>query len=109
MAVTYTYELATPAHTAVTVRYEAQSTGNVRVNHRLPRRKDAVLPDSGLEWALPGEFSHLRYYGLGPGDAYPIHCSGVRPGRSGKHPRQDYAPCLVPQESGNHAGCPLGW
>nr|WP_279741636.1 DUF6318 family protein [Rothia sp. RSM386] len=101
VAVTYTYELATPAHTAVTVRYEAQSTGNVRVTIDYPGEKDAPsLPAFGLEWALPGEFSHLRYYGLGPGDSYPDRCSGVRLGVWESTPEQDYAPYLVPQESG---------
>lgn len=105
VAVTYTYELATPAHTAVTVRYEAQSAGNVRVTIDYPGEKDAPsLPAFGLEWALPGEFSHLRYYGLGPGDSYPDRCSGVRLGVWESTPEQDYAPYLVPQESGNHMG-----
>ena len=44
VAVTYTYELATPAHTAVTVRYEAQSTGNVRVTIDYPRREGRTVP-----------------------------------------------------------------
>lgn len=53
----------------------------MRVTIDYPGEKDAPsLPAFGLEWALPGEFSHLRYYGLGPGDSYPDRCSGVRLG-----------------------------
>ena len=45
----------------------------MRVTIDYPGEKDAPsLPAFGLEWALPGEFSHLRYYGLGPGDSTPI-------------------------------------
>ena len=59
----------------------------MRVTIDYPGEKDAPsLPAFGLEWALPGEFSHLRYYGLGPGDSYPRPLQRRPPGRVGKAP-----------------------
>ena len=84
MAVTYTYELATPLTPLRYVQHEAQSTGNVRVTIDYPGEKDAPsLPAFGLEWALPGEFSHLRCYGLGPRRLLPDCCAAPA---CGKHP-----------------------
>ncbi len=55
---TYTYELAIPQHTKVTVRYVADKDGRVELDVEYPGEKNGGLPTIpafGIEWALPVE------------------------------------------------------
>ena len=46
----------------------------------------------------------MRYYGLGPEETYADRSSGARLGVWETTAARDYAPYLVPQETGNHRG-----
>jgi beta-galactosidase len=100
---TYVYELATPQRTRVTVAYTADTTGrvNLRVNYPGKEGELPTMPAFGIEWALPVEYSRLRFFGAGPEETY----------RDRKHAKlgiwstdafADHAPYLMPQETGNH-------
>lgn len=100
---TYVYELATPQRTRVTVAYTADTTGrvNLRVNYPGKEGELPTMPAFGIEWALPVEYSRLRFFGVGPEETY----------RDRKHAKlgiwstdafADHAPYLMPQETGNH-------
>lgn len=100
---TYVYELATPQRTRVTVAYTADTTGrvNLRVDYPGEEGELPTMPAFGIEWALPVEYSRLRFFGAGPEETY----------RDRKHAKlgiwstdafADHAPYLMPQETGNH-------
>lgn len=100
---TYVYELATPQRTRVTVAYTADTTGrvNLRVDYPGEEGELPTMPAFGIEWALPVEYSKLRFFGAGPEETY----------RDRKHAKlgiwstdafADHAPYLMPQETGNH-------
>ena len=70
---TYTYELAIPQRTKVTVRYVADTAGLVSLDVEYPGEKNGDLPTIpafGIEWALPVEYANLRFYGAGPEETY---------------------------------------
>lgn len=105
VTVTYVYELATPAKSRVTLRYAIDSDVRIRLTADYPGEAHApTIPAFGVEWALPGELRHLRYYGLGPEETYADRSSGARLGVWETTAARDYAPYLVPQETGNHRG-----
>lgn len=100
---TYVYELATPQRTRVTVAYTADTTGrvNLRVDYPGEEGELPTMPAFGIEWALPVEYSRLRFFGAGPEETY----------RDRKHAKlgiwstdafAGHAPYLMPQETGNH-------
>ncbi|MBF9690066.1 glycoside hydrolase family 2 TIM barrel-domain containing protein [Bifidobacterium dentium] len=100
---TYVYELATPQRTRVTVAYTADTAGrvNLRVDYPGEEGELPTMPAFGIEWALPVEYSKLRFFGAGPEETY----------RDRKHAKlgiwstdafADHAPYLMPQETGNH-------
>ena len=101
---TYTYELAIPQRTKVTVRYVADTAGLVSLDVEYPGEKNGDLPTIpafGIEWALPVEYANLRFYGAGPEETYADrrHAKlGVWSTTAG----DDCAPYLLPQETGNH-------
>lgn len=105
VTVTYVYELATPAKSRVTLRYAIDSDVRIRLIADYPGEAHApTIPAFGVEWALPGELRHLRYYGLGPEETYADRSSGARLGVWETTAARNYAPYLVPQETGNHRG-----
>jgi beta-galactosidase len=101
---TYTYELAIPQHTKVAVRYVADTDGRVELDVEYPGEKNGGLPTIpafGIEWALPVEYSNLRFYGVGPEETYADR-KHAKLGVWSTDAHRDRAPYLLPQETGNH-------
>ncbi|RSX49491.1 glycoside hydrolase family 2 TIM barrel-domain containing protein [Bifidobacterium callimiconis] len=102
---TYTYELAEPNRTHVTVRYEVADDGTVHLTASYPGGVDApTLPAFGLEWTLPAEYENLKFYGLGQDETYLDRKHGGKLGVFATTAADSVAPYLVPQETGNHEG-----
>lgn len=102
---TYTYELADAAHTPVVVRYEIDAALRIHLTAEYPGEADAAtLPAFGLEWMLPVQYDHLRFYGLGPEETYADRLHGAKLGIFERTAAEDFAPYLIPQETGNHEG-----
>ncbi|MDU6641330.1 MAG: beta-galactosidase, partial [Alloscardovia omnicolens] len=101
---TYTYTLATAAHTPVTVVWEVDSSARIHLtatfsgNHNEPSNPLAF----GLEWMLPASYTHTRFYGLGPEESYADRHNGVKLGVWSTTIFDDVQPYLLPQETGNH-------
>ena len=107
LTATYTYELADPAHTPVTIRYEVDAALRVHLTAEYPGSSDAnaaTLPAFGLEWMLPAVYDQLTFYGLGPEETYADRLHGAKLGVFSRTAAEDCAPYLVPQETGNHEG-----
>ncbi|NEG69459.1 glycoside hydrolase family 2 TIM barrel-domain containing protein [Bifidobacterium choloepi] len=99
----YTFELACPQRPLVTVRYRATADGTLRLTATYPGDVDAAtIPAFGLEWALPASVDRLRWYGRGPAETYRDRKAGGKLGIFESTAADDFAPYLVPQETGNH-------
>ncbi|OZG60135.1 beta-galactosidase [Bifidobacterium myosotis] len=105
LAAVYRYELADTAHTPVTVRYEVDAALRVHLTAEYPGEASAAsLPAFGLEWMLPAQYDRLKFYGYGPEETYADRLHGAKLGVFSRTAAEDFAPYLVPQETGNHEG-----
>lgn len=103
----YTYRLANPHHTPVTLSYQVDSTARVHLHLSYPgsaEEQTPSLPAFGLEWALPARYSNLTYYGFGDDENYQDRREGSHLGIFSTTAQQEFAPYLLPQETGNHEG-----
>ncbi|WP_037683348.1 glycoside hydrolase family 2 TIM barrel-domain containing protein [Streptomyces cellulosae] len=61
------------------------------------------LPRLGVRMAVPGRLGRVRWFGLGPGEAYPDSRSAARVGRFSSTVDALQTPYVVPQENGARA------
>ena len=59
------------------------------------------LPRLGVALTLPGEYDHVEWFGLGPGEAYRDTANAARVGRFRKPVADLQTPYVRPQENGN--------
>ena len=99
----YTYELATPQCTKVTVGYTADTTGRLNLHVEYPGESGELptIPAFGIEWTLPVQYSNLRFFGAGPEETYQDR-KHAKLGVWSTDAFKDHAPYLMPQETGNH-------
>ena len=99
----YTYELATPQRTKVTVGYTADTTGRLNLHVEYPGESGDLptIPAFGIEWTLPVQYSNLRFFGAGPEETYQDR-KHAKLGVWSTDAFKDHAPYLMPQETGNH-------
>ena len=99
----YTYELATPQRTKVTVEYTADTTGRLNLHVEYPGESGELptIPAFGIEWTLPVQYSNLRFFGAGPEETYQDR-KHAKLGVWSTDAFKDHAPYLMPQETGNH-------
>jgi beta-galactosidase len=60
------------------------------------------LPRVGVRLRLPGRFTHLEWFGLGPHETYADRRASGRTGRFDSTVAAQYVPYVVPQEHGHH-------
>ena len=105
LVVTYEYKLAGVNEVIVPVRYELRSDGTIRLTATYPGTQGLpTMPCFGIEWALPATIDHLRFYGLGPVEAYADRLDGATLGVWETSAAKGIAPYAVPQECGYHPG-----
>ena len=99
----YTYELATPQRTKVTVEYTADTTGRLNLHVEYPGESGDLptIPAFGIEWTLPVQYSNLKFFGAGPEETYQDR-KHAKLGVWSTDAFKDHAPYLMPQETGNH-------
>ena len=99
----YTYELATPQRTKVTVEYTADTAGRLNLHVEYPGESGDLptIPAFGIEWTLPVQYSNLRFFGAGPEETYQDR-KHAKLGVWSTDAFKDHAPYLMPQETGNH-------
>lgn len=100
----YRYELADPDHTPVSVTYRVTPGMRMQLTVEYPGNATgaASLPAFGIEWELPGEYQHLRYYGTGPEETYRDRKQGGKLGIWDTTSEASTAPYLMVQETGSH-------
>ncbi len=105
VVVTYEYKLAGLDEVIVPVRYELRADGTIRLTATYPGAQGfPTMPCFGVEWALPALIDHLRFYGLGPVEAYADRLDGATLGVWEASAAEGIAPYAVPQECGYHPG-----
>ena len=105
VVVTYEYKLAGVEDVIVPVCYELRADGTIRLTATYPGAQGLpTMPCFGMEWALPSSIDHLRFYGLGPVEAYADRLDGANLGVWEASAVQGLAPYAVPQETGYHPG-----
>ena len=105
VVVTYEYKLAGVNEVIVPVCYELRADGTIRLTATYPGAQGLpTMPCFGVEWALPSSIDHLRFYGLGPVEAYADRLDGANLGVWEASAVQGLAPYAVPQETGYHPG-----
>ncbi len=100
------YEYRSPLYEGVLchVTYRVNAVGLMKVTMEsdgyagLPE-----LPEFGMCTALPVFYDNLRWYGRGIEETYADRKSGSRIGRYHNLVKDNVAPYLLPQETGNHA------
>lgn len=100
----YEYTLPGQQEVICSVCYEVNETGLVKVTMKtegFPGR--ARLPEYGMILSLPMQYAHLEWYGRGPEETYWDRKTGNRIGQYHNLVKDNLAPYLVPQETGNHA------
>ena len=103
LRVAYTYELAIPQRTKVEITYTAYADGLLNLHIEYPGEQGDLptIPAFGIEWALPVQYSNLRFYGVGPKETYQDR-KHAKLGVWNTNAFEDHAPYLMPQETGNH-------
>lgn len=105
VVVTYEYKLAGVNEVIVPVCYELRADGTIRLTATYPGAQGLpTMPCFGVEWALPSSIDHLRFYGLGPVEAYADRLDGATLGVWETSAAKGIAPYAVPQECGYHPG-----
>ena len=105
VVVTYEYKLAGLEDVIVPVCYELRADGTIRLTATYPGAQGLpTMPCFGMEWALPSSIDHLRFYGLGPVEAYADRLDGATLGVWETSAAKGIAPYAVPQECGYHPG-----
>lgn len=105
--IVFVYDLPTEPRSACRVTYEVAGDGTVNV--RLDYDKTADLPDMpdyGMLFKIPADYSQLRYYGLGEQENYCDRCEGARLGIYTLQ-AADLSAYVIPQECGNR--CQVRW
>ena len=62
-----------------------------------------MIPRIGIQFAIPTEFSRVKWFGLGPGESYPDTRMEGKVGRFCKSVDELYTPYVYPQENGNRS------
>ncbi|RKN44952.1 glycoside hydrolase family 2 TIM barrel-domain containing protein [Streptomyces hoynatensis] len=92
---------------ALRVRYSWSAHGDALrlAVHVLPEGpwEELPLPRLGVGLELPAEFGHVRWFGRGPGEAYPDSSKAARVGLFDSSVAGLQTPYVVPQENGHRA------
>lgn len=89
-------------HLDVTYVWSATEGGLSLTVHIAPNRPwPCPIPRLGVSFRLPGDLNSVRWYGLGPGEAYRDSQSAVRVGDYQSSVSELQTPYLFPQENGN--------
>ena len=62
-----------------------------------------MIPKIGIQFAIPAEFSKVKWFGLGPGESYQDTRMAGKVGRFCKSVDELYTPYVFPQENGNRS------
>lgn len=101
--ITYHYKSAYYEGILCSIIYQVQGGGLLKVTMRTEGTKNLPdLPEFGVIFALPLSYDELMWYGRGPEETYADRKSGYGIGTYHNLVKDNVAPYLLPQETGNH-------
>lgn len=108
VTVTFKHQLAIAGQYYHTISYTVDSLGKITVKASYPGYEGLPsIPAYGMDFKLKAPYSNVRYYGYGPAENYCDRKMGARLGIFKTTAKENKAPYLVPQETGNRTG--LRW
>ena len=90
----------------ITYRWTADDSGAVKLNiHVIPDGQwgDLTLPRLGTRMVIDKAYDDVKWYGLGPGEAYPDTREAVMVGQYAMNVDEMQTPYVFPQENGSRA------
>ena len=98
---TYTYRMPTSPVSSCLVAYEVFGDGAITVTmHYDPIEELKDMPEFGMLFVLPADYSKVEYYGRGPEENYEDRKEGARLGAFEFMVQDNVSGYLVPQECG---------
>ena len=100
--ITATYEMPTVSST-LHMTYTINNKGEILVDESLVASADAQIPNLfrfGMQIKMPEKFSHIEYYGRGPGENYIDRKDAGDIGLYKQTVAEQYHPYIRPQETG---------
>lgn len=108
----YSYHLPTNLRSSCQMQYSVFPDGkiNVSLDYSLPKEGDPILlqqlselPEFGALFTLNADLENFSWYGLGEEDCYADRKHGGKLGIYHRKVKNNFAPYVFPQESGNKA------
>mgnify|MGYP003094227670 FL=1 len=108
----YSYHLPTNPRSSCQMQYSVFPDGKISVtlDYSLPKEGDSVLlkqlselPEFGALFTLNADLENFSWYGLGEEDCYADRKHGGKLGIYHRKVKDNFAPYVFPQESGNKA------
>lgn len=88
-----------------TVSYTVWASGDLTVRYDCKMRENAMhLPRFGVELVMPESSEQMRYFGMGPTEAYADKHLAARMGDFTTTVTDNHEPYIKPQENGSHIG-----
>lgn len=105
VAIAFTYVLPMVVTARCTLTYDVYADGTVKTTFDLPWVEGLPpVPEYGLIFTLPADYTDVRWYGLGPDETYADRQRGARLARYRGTVAGQMTPYLVPQECGAKCG-----
>src|SRR5690606_38609069 len=102
VVVTVLYSVPTTTESRVEIKYTINGSGEVQVDYELAPGSDLPeIPEVGLLFTMEQQFENLKWYGRGPHENYIDRNKGAKLGLYDGKVKDQYVPCLKPQECGN--------
>ena len=100
--ITYTYDLWTTPKTHCTISYTVYGDGEIKVKMSYDGQEEIFnMPAFGLSFKIPADYENLMWYGNGPEESYSDRKHGARIGIFENKVKDNIAPYVIPQETGN--------
>lgn len=98
----YEYRLPTIPESKCSISYAVASPGMIGIDMSFHGRKEfSSFPVIGMQFKMPDDLYHFRFYGRGPLENYADRKEGARLGIFSSTVRQNVSPYVRPQEMGN--------
>ncbi len=100
--ISFTYSMPTNPRSSCILSYRVYGDGEIKVKlYYEPVRELGDMPEFGVMFKLDADYSHIRWYGLGPDETYWDRNQGSKLGIYETTVKESMAKYLVPQECGN--------
>lgn len=105
VSIKYNYKLQTSPEAECFVTYDVYGDGSIRATLSYDPVEGLIeMPEFGFIFKMNADYENLKWYGYGPEETYSDRMAGAKLSMYEGKVKDQLAPYLLPQESGNHAG-----